>query len=60
MGAKVSPCCLGYMDYLTHDTPTVTGILKGYDQLLNLVLDEVTEELQRECCSSPQQLDGRR
>ncbi|KAF4586424.1 snRNP Sm proteins family protein [Pleurotus pulmonarius] len=24
----------------------VTGILKGYDQLLNLVLDEVTEELQ--------------
>lgn len=24
---------------------TVTGILKGYDQLLNLVLDEVEEEL---------------
>ncbi len=24
----------------------VTGMLKGYDQLLNLVLDEVTEELQ--------------
>ncbi|KAG6370365.1 U6 snRNA-associated Sm-like protein LSm7 [Boletus reticuloceps] len=24
----------------------VTGILKGYDQLLNLVLDEVKEELQ--------------
>ncbi|KAF9221688.1 U6 snRNA-associated Sm-like protein LSm7 [Gyrodon lividus] len=24
----------------------VTGILKGYDQLLNLVLDEVEEELQ--------------
>jgi len=24
----------------------VTGILKGYDQLLNLVLDEVTEEIQ--------------
>ncbi|KAF9480275.1 U6 snRNA-associated Sm-like protein LSm7 [Pholiota conissans] len=24
----------------------VTGILKGYDQLLNIVLDEVTEELQ--------------
>jgi len=24
----------------------VTGILKGYDQLLNLVLDDVTEELQ--------------
>jgi len=23
----------------------VTGILKGYDQLLNLVLDEVTEEV---------------
>ncbi|KAF8966871.1 hypothetical protein BDZ97DRAFT_1805664 [Flammula alnicola] len=26
----------------------VTGILKGYDQLLNLVLDDVTEELQCE------------
>jgi len=25
--------------------PLVTGILKGYDQLLNLVLDEVQEEL---------------
>jgi U6 snRNA-associated Sm-like protein LSm7 len=24
----------------------VTGILKGYDQLLNLVLDEVEEEVQ--------------
>jgi len=24
----------------------VTGVLKGYDQLLNLVLDDVTEELQ--------------
>ncbi|PPQ73813.1 hypothetical protein CVT26_012154 [Gymnopilus dilepis] len=24
----------------------VTGILKGYDQLLNLVLDDVTEEMQ--------------
>jgi U6 snRNA-associated Sm-like protein LSm7 len=23
----------------------VTGILKGYDQLLNLVLDDVTEEI---------------
>ncbi|KAF9813283.1 hypothetical protein IEO21_05667 [Rhodonia placenta] len=26
----------------------VTGILKGYDQLLNLVLDEVQEQLQTE------------
>lgn len=26
----------------------VTGVLKGYDQLLNLVLDDVTEEVQRE------------
>ncbi|OCH91333.1 U6 snRNA-associated Sm-like protein LSm7 [Obba rivulosa] len=26
----------------------VTGILKGYDQLLNLVLDEVEEQLQGE------------
>ena len=24
---------------------SVTGILKGYDQLLNLVLDEVQEEI---------------
>ncbi|KAF8797594.1 U6 snRNA-associated Sm-like protein LSm7 [Phlegmacium glaucopus] len=31
------------------------GILKGYDQLLNLVLDDVTEELQREPLFSPQQ-----
>ena len=31
---------------LKHPHP-VTGILKGYDQLLNLVLDDVTEELQR-------------
>ncbi|KAF8176291.1 U6 snRNA-associated Sm-like protein LSm7 [Pholiota molesta] len=28
------------------NSAAVTGILKGYDQLLNLVLDEVTEELQ--------------
>ena len=27
-------------------TLVVTGILKGYDQLLNLVLDEVKEDLQ--------------
>ena len=26
--------------------PLVTGVLKGYDQLLNLVLDEVQENLQ--------------
>lgn len=32
------------------NSAAVTGILKGYDQLLNLVLDEVTEELQ---CASP-------
>jgi U6 snRNA-associated Sm-like protein LSm7 len=25
---------------------TVTGVLKGYDQLLNLVLDEVEEQVQ--------------
>lgn len=28
---------------------SVTGILKGYDQLLNLVLDEVEEQLQGGC-----------
>lgn len=33
---------------MAHTEPplTVKGILKGYDQLLNLVLDEVEEELQ--------------
>jgi U6 snRNA-associated Sm-like protein LSm7 len=31
----------------------VTGILKGYDQLLNLVLDEVQEELVGELPSWP-------
>jgi U6 snRNA-associated Sm-like protein LSm7 len=25
---------------------TVTGVLKGYDQLFNLVLDEVEEQVQ--------------
>jgi small nuclear ribonucleoprotein (snRNP)-like protein len=47
------------MDHLTRNT-TVTGILKGYDQLLNLVLDDVTEELQRKSCSSLKQPDRRR
>lgn len=28
----------------------VNGILKGYDQLLNLVLDEVEEDIQGETC----------
>ena len=36
----------------------VTGVLKGYDQLLNLVLDEVTEEIQgvfnNSCCNFDQ------
>lgn len=32
--------------YVHIDPPIVTGILKGYDQLLNLVLDEVEEDLQ--------------
>ena len=44
---------LSWIDGFSHPhTPTVTGILKGYDQLLNLVLDVVTEELQRESCYS--------
>ena len=30
----------------------VTGVLKGYDQLLNLVLDEVEEILQGGTCST--------
>jgi small nuclear ribonucleoprotein (snRNP)-like protein len=29
-----------------HPSLIVTGALKGYDQLLNLVLDEVTEDIQ--------------
>ena len=44
------------MGVISSHTPTVTGILKGYDQLLNLVLDDVTEELQRESCFSPQDI----
>ena len=36
------PCGLGLL--LTLEL--VTGVLKGYDQLLNLVLDEVQENLQ--------------
>ncbi|KAI0727762.1 U6 snRNA-associated Sm-like protein LSm7 [Fomitopsis betulina] len=31
----------------------VTGVLKGYDQLLNLVLDEVEENLQTESDVDP-------
>jgi len=31
----------------------VTGILKGYDQLLNLVLDDVTEDLLCEFVAFP-------
>ncbi|KAH9916207.1 uncharacterized protein B0H18DRAFT_1124345 [Fomitopsis serialis] len=31
----------------------VTGVLKGFDQLLNLVLDEVEENLQTESESQP-------
>jgi small nuclear ribonucleoprotein (snRNP)-like protein len=30
---------------LTDCPPAVTGVLKGYDQLLNVVLDETTEYL---------------
>jgi len=36
--------CLLFLP-ISHLLP-VTGILKGYDQLLNLVLDEVEEEFQ--------------
>jgi small nuclear ribonucleoprotein (snRNP)-like protein len=32
---------------------TVTGVLKGYDQLLNLVLDEVEEQVQGNDIQSP-------
>lgn len=31
---------------LRANNPLVTGVLKGFDQLLNLVLDDVVEELQ--------------
>ena len=52
-GGREGIALLSRIDELSHPhTPTVTGILKGYDQLLNLVLDDVTEELQRESCSS--------
>lgn len=38
--------CITVIDLLKIHLPSVTGILKGYDQLLNLVLDEVQEEIQ--------------
>ncbi|PSR70449.1 hypothetical protein PHLCEN_2v13700 [Hermanssonia centrifuga] len=34
----------------------VTGVLKGFDQLLNLVLDDVVEDLQNESEPSTRQL----
>ena len=42
---------IAVISYMCHPKPmilifAVTGILKGYDQLLNLVLDEVQEEVQ--------------
>lgn len=37
----------------------VTGKLKGFDQLLNLVLDEVEEELQGESLSSSDTTNSR-
>ena len=33
------------MRLLTHPFDVVTGLLKGYDQLVNLVLDDATETL---------------
>jgi small nuclear ribonucleoprotein (snRNP)-like protein len=38
------PICLKTQPNLTQKK--VTGVLKGYDQLLNLVLDEVEEQVQ--------------
>jgi small nuclear ribonucleoprotein (snRNP)-like protein len=35
-----------FIIFLIFDARTVTGVLKGYDQLLNLVLDEVEEQVQ--------------
>jgi U6 snRNA-associated Sm-like protein LSm7 len=36
---------LGFLSRSCAQFPAVTGTLKGYDQLLNLVLDDVTEEV---------------
>ena len=40
--------CLFFLFITTNhrNARTVTGVLKGYDQLLNLVLDEVEEQVQ--------------
>ena len=45
----------------THTTPnhTVEGVLKAYDQLLNLVLDEATEYLRGACAESRGEVEGR-
>ena len=45
----------------TPTTPnhTVEGVLKAYDQLLNLVLDEATEYLRGACAESRGEVEGR-
>lgn len=48
-GGREGKCCCSSTMTLTHLSP-VTGILKGYDQLLNLVLDNVEEQIQGETC----------
>lgn len=35
-----------FLLHLIYNPTAVTGVLKGYDQLLNLVLDDVQEEKQ--------------
>ncbi|KAI0092263.1 hypothetical protein BDY19DRAFT_589924 [Irpex rosettiformis] len=45
-GAFYKQCEIYALIYL-HDT-LVTGVLKGFDQLLNLVLDDVEENIQTE------------
>ena len=44
-GREGTPFAYG-LDQLHNKQAAVTGVLKGYDQLLNLVLDEVQEEIQ--------------
>ena len=46
------PFCIFGKIFFDCDLVTVTGTLKGYDQLLNLVLDEAVEFLRGNCSSA--------
>ena len=48
--AEFIMCCIVlYSNHVVFHTIAATGLLKGYDQLLNLVLDGTTEHMQGMC-----------